>query len=183
MFPVPQNKALIRLFTMMRIQILASKKGSNPWKSVKIVGIPYILAWHLLISNPAYQFWCGSRIFIWCGCGSGCGSRLPKWADPDPDADLDPQHWFALCQLFCPRTINAQLTSRSVCGRYSTMTLDRIRRDLQRVLVDPLPGVFILPNEEDISTIHVLISGPFETPYEGGFFHFVVRCPPNYPFK
>jgi ubiquitin-conjugating enzyme E2 Z len=63
------------------------------------------------------------------------------------------------------------------------MTLDRIRRDLQRVLVDPLPGVFILPNEEDISTIHVLISGPFETPYEGGFFHFVVRCPPNYPFK
>jgi hypothetical protein len=37
--------------------------------------------------------------------------------------------------------------------------------------------------EEDISTLHVLIFGPFETPYEGGFFHFVLRCPPSYPFR
>ncbi|MEJ1287758.1 ubiquitin-conjugating enzyme E2Z [Cricetulus griseus] len=29
--------------------------------------------------------------------------------------------------------------------------------------------------------IHALITGPFDTPYEGGFFLFVFRCPPDYP--
>jgi ubiquitin-conjugating enzyme E2 Z len=31
--------------------------------------------------------------------------------------------------------------------------------------------------------IHALINGPFDTPYEGGFFYFILRCPPNYPFQ
>ena len=66
--------------------------------------------------------------------------------------------------------------------RYEKEALVRIRRDLQNMLMDPVPGVFVLPMDEDISSIHVLISGPFETPYEGGFFHFVIRCPPSYPF-
>lgn len=59
----------------------------------------------------------------------------------------------------------------------------RIQKDVQRVLLDPLPGVIVHPLDEDVTTIHVLISGSFETPYEGGFFHFVIRCPPNYPFR
>ena len=29
--------------------------------------------------------------------------------------------------------------------------------------------------------LHALITGPFDTPYEGGLFHFVIRFPPNYP--
>lgn len=32
-----------------------------------------------------------------------------------------------------------------------------------------------------ILQIHALITGPFDTPYEGGFFLFVFRCPPDYP--
>ena len=31
--------------------------------------------------------------------------------------------------------------------------------------------------------IHAMIIGPLDTPYEGGFFHFLVRCPPNYPIN
>lgn len=31
--------------------------------------------------------------------------------------------------------------------------------------------------------IHALITGPFDTPYEGGFFYFVIRCPPDYPIR
>ncbi len=64
------------------------KKAQTLEKVLKEDHFPYILAWHL-------QILMGIRIFIWCGCGSGCGSRLPKWcgklrilADPD----LDPQH-------------------------------------------------------------------------------------------
>ena len=32
-----------------------------------------------------------------------------------------------------------------------------------------------------LSQLHALITGPFDTPYEGGFFYFFIRCPPDYP--
>jgi ubiquitin-conjugating enzyme E2 Z len=41
----------------------------------------------------------------------------------------------------------------------------------------------ILPREDDITKIHALITGPFDTPYEGGFFHFYIRCPADYPLS
>ncbi|WAR04213.1 UBE2Z-like protein [Mya arenaria] len=31
--------------------------------------------------------------------------------------------------------------------------------------------------------LHALITGPFDTPYEGGFFYFLIRCPPDYPIR
>ena len=37
--------------------------------------------------------------------------------------------------------------------------------------------------QKDITLIHALITGPFETPYEGGFFHFLLWCPPDYPMS
>ena len=30
--------------------------------------------------------------------------------------------------------------------------------------------------------LHILINGPSDTPYEGGFFHFILRFPPDYPY-
>ena len=37
--------------------------------------------------------------------------------------------------------------------------------------------LFLFP----VSQLHALITGPFDTPYEGGLFHFMIRFPPNYP--
>ena len=34
-----------------------------------------------------------------------------------------------------------------------------------------------------IGKIYALISGPFDTPYEGGFFLFFLRVPPDYPMS
>lgn len=31
--------------------------------------------------------------------------------------------------------------------------------------------------------LHALLTGPFDTPYEGGFFYFLIRCPPDYPIR
>jgi hypothetical protein len=53
----------IQLVTLIRIRILASKKGSKPRKSAQIGSIPYIFACHLQID-----------------------------ADPYPDGDPGPQH-------------------------------------------------------------------------------------------
>jgi len=57
----------------------------------------------------------------------------------------------------------------------------RIRKDLKSIAKDPLPLIFPMMDEDNCTIIHALIVGPFETPYEGGFFWFVLNCPDDYP--
>ncbi|XP_022108193.1 ubiquitin-conjugating enzyme E2 Z-like isoform X2 [Acanthaster planci] len=58
----------------------------------------------------------------------------------------------------------------------------RIKRDIMNIYAEPPPGMCVVP-EEDITKVHALITGPFDTPYEGGFFHFLIRFPPDYPIR
>ncbi|KAH7957071.1 ubiquitin-conjugating enzyme E2 Z [Rhipicephalus sanguineus] len=44
-------------------------------------------------------------------------------------------------------------------------------------------GVFVEPEDDQVTKIHALVLGPVATPYEGGFFHFVIRCPSDYPSR
>jgi len=46
---------------------------------------------------------------------------------------------------------------------------------------DPLPLIFPMMDEDLATVIHALVVGPFDTPYEGGFFWFVLNCPDDYP--
>lgn len=48
---------------------------------------------------------------------------------------------------------------------------------------EPPPGMCIVPDKDDITKLHALLTGPFDTPYEGGFFYFLIRCPPDYPIR
>ncbi|CAF1033701.1 unnamed protein product [Rotaria sordida] len=61
--------------------------------------------------------------------------------------------------------------------------LARIKRDIFNLLKDPPPGIFIVPEPDDITKIHALIVGPLNTPYQGGFFYFILRCPPDYSIR
>ncbi|PIK52451.1 putative ubiquitin-conjugating enzyme E2 Z [Apostichopus japonicus] len=61
-------------------------------------------------------------------------------------------------------------------------SLLRIKRDIMNIYSDPPPGMCVFP-EDDITKVHALVTGPFDTPYEGGFFHFMIRFPPDYPNK
>ncbi|XP_077590037.1 ubiquitin-conjugating enzyme E2 Z isoform X4 [Stigmatopora nigra] len=63
----------------------------------------------------------------------------------------------------------------------SQPTILRIKRDIMSIYKEPPPGMFIVPDPQDMTKIHALITGPFDTPYEGGFFLFLFRCPPDYP--
>ncbi len=73
----------IQLFTLMRmrIQILASKKGSNLWKNTKV---------------GSYSIHFGLSSANWCVSRSGSGSSLSLWCGSgfsfDANADPDPQH-------------------------------------------------------------------------------------------
>jgi ubiquitin-conjugating enzyme E2 Z len=64
---------------------------------------------------------------------------------------------------------------------YSSDAIVRIKRDLTVIFDSPLPGICVKPDGDDITRLHILITGPFDTPYEGGFFYFYLRVPPNYP--
>ncbi|VEL37265.1 unnamed protein product [Protopolystoma xenopodis] len=48
---------------------------------------------------------------------------------------------------------------------------------------DPAPGICVVPDNDDMTKIYALVTGPFDTPYEGGFFVFLIGCPPKYPLK
>ncbi|KAF6775977.1 hypothetical protein AHF37_04547 [Paragonimus kellicotti] len=59
----------------------------------------------------------------------------------------------------------------------------RITKDLRTICNDPAPGICVIPDETDMTRAYALITGPFDTPYEGGFFLFLVCFPPDYPLK
>ncbi|GFU41535.1 ubiquitin-conjugating enzyme E2 Z [Nephila pilipes] len=65
----------------------------------------------------------------------------------------------------------------------SPQCLMRIKRDIMSIYNEPPPGMFIVPDESDMTLIHALLTGSFDTPYEGGFFYLLIRCPPDYPIR
>ncbi|KAH7976879.1 ubiquitin-conjugating enzyme E2 Z [Rhipicephalus sanguineus] len=61
----------------------------------------------------------------------------------------------------------------------SSQCLRRLEDDLLDLFNDPLTGVYIEPVA--VSQFHVVVVGPSDTPYEGGFCHFLIQCPKDYP--
>lgn len=61
--------------------------------------------------------------------------------------------------------------------------LKRIKNDTARVLDEQLEGIHVCPDDNEVTLCHALIQGPKDTPYEGGFFYFLLRFPPDYPIK
>ncbi|KAH7957217.1 ubiquitin-conjugating enzyme E2 Z [Rhipicephalus sanguineus] len=59
--------------------------------------------------------------------------------------------------------------------------LRRVGCDIRELEFYRVPGVFISAEENNIAKIHALILGTPGTPYEGGFFHFLMKCPPDFP--
>uniref|UniRef100_A0A0G4HYP7 Ubiquitin-conjugating enzyme E2 Z n=1 Tax=Chromera velia CCMP2878 TaxID=1169474 RepID=A0A0G4HYP7_9ALVE len=65
----------------------------------------------------------------------------------------------------------------------SPYSLRRFQSDMKEVRLRPLPGIFVCPDESVASIAHALLIGPEDTPYAGGFFHFLVNAPDNYPHE
>ncbi|KAH6945085.1 hypothetical protein HPB50_007145 [Hyalomma asiaticum] len=56
-------------------------------------------------------------------------------------------------------------------------------RDITELFNDAPPGVPIALVEHKANVIHALVQGPVCTPYQCGFFHFVIHFPAEYPIK
>ncbi|XP_018018022.1 ubiquitin-conjugating enzyme E2 Z [Hyalella azteca] len=64
----------------------------------------------------------------------------------------------------------------------SATALKRAERDVAMGMSSPTEGIFVSGDDANIMFVHAMIVGSFDTPYEGGFFQFMVRFGPNYPF-
>jgi ubiquitin-conjugating enzyme E2 Z len=52
---------------------------------------------------------------------------------------------------------------------------------MKSLFKEPLPGVCVCLSENDLTKAFAVITGPFDTPYEGGFFLFEIKFPNDYP--
>lgn len=59
----------------------------------------------------------------------------------------------------------------------------RILNDIRELYSDPVEGIFVAPDDDKITILHALIVGPKDTPYENGFFYFVITYPEKYPLS
>ncbi|KAK3925987.1 Ubiquitin-conjugating enzyme E2 Z, partial [Frankliniella fusca] len=53
--------------------------------------------------------------------------------------------------------------------------------DIRDIMKHPPWGSFVAPDETNYMMMHCIIVGPEDTPYEKGFFYFVVTFPSDYP--
>ena len=63
-------------------------------------------------------------------------------------------------------------------------------KHIKRILVDyidlnndPLEGIHIHYDDNDITKLYAMIIGPRDTPYEGGYYYFKIEYDENYPTK
>mmetsp|Transcript_38959 Transcript_38959/g.63701 ORF Transcript_38959/g.63701 Transcript_38959/m.63701 type:complete len:171 (+) Transcript_38959:230-742(+) len=59
----------------------------------------------------------------------------------------------------------------------------RLRRELERISKDQVPGCAARLRGSNIFEWEAFIEGPKDSPYEGGTFHLFMNFPTNYPIK
>lgn len=65
----------------------------------------------------------------------------------------------------------------------SRQSQKRLAKEYKKIERDPPPFIIAKPSEENILEWHYIITGPPETPFEGGQYHGILRFAPEYPFK
>lgn len=57
----------------------------------------------------------------------------------------------------------------------------RIVKETQRLLKEPVPGLEVVPNEDNLRYFSIKLKGPGDSPYEGGEFEMELYLPDGYP--
>lgn len=51
----------------------------------------------------------------------------------------------------------------------------RIMKDVQQLYNENPTDIHVIPQEDNLALVHALVIGPKDTPYENGFFYFVLK--------
>ena len=55
--------------------------------------------------------------------------------------------------------------------------------DIKDLINDPVANIYVQYDEKNLTTVHALVIGPEDTPYEDGAYFFTLTFPESYPFK
>ncbi|CAH1725297.1 ubiquitin-conjugating enzyme E2 N [Aphis gossypii] len=59
----------------------------------------------------------------------------------------------------------------------------RILKETQRLMQEPVPGISAQPDEGNARYFHVKVTGPEDSPFEGGLFKLELFLPEDYPMS
>lgn len=59
----------------------------------------------------------------------------------------------------------------------------RIIKETVRLLQEPVPGISAIPDEKNARYFHVVVTGPSDSPFEGGLFKLELFLPEDYPMS
>lgn len=59
----------------------------------------------------------------------------------------------------------------------------RIVKETQRLMQEPVPGISAVPDETNARYFHVIVTGPGDSPFEGGLFKLELFLPEDYPMS
>lgn len=59
----------------------------------------------------------------------------------------------------------------------------RIIKETERLIADQAPGIQATPHQDNLRYFSVVITGPAESPYSGGFFKLELFLPEEYPMS
>mmetsp|Transcript_34321 Transcript_34321/g.50462 ORF Transcript_34321/g.50462 Transcript_34321/m.50462 type:complete len:154 (+) Transcript_34321:84-545(+) len=59
----------------------------------------------------------------------------------------------------------------------------RIVKETQKLSADPPPGISVEARPENLRHFNVMLSGPIDTPFQGGVFRLELFCPKGYPME
>ena len=69
-------------------------------------------------------------------------------------------------------------------GRTTPMTaVSRLRQDFLRLKKDPVPYIVAEPLPSNLLEWHYVVTGPEDSPYDGGLYHGKLVFPVEFPFK
>lgn len=67
--------------------------------------------------------------------------------------------------------------------RVNNTATARLKQDYMRIMRDPVPYVKAVPLPSNILEWHYIVTGPENSPYEGGIYHGKLMFPREFPFK
>lgn len=84
----------------------------------------------------------------------------------------------ASVSLACRRWINI----KSIFAQMVSLPR-RIIKETQRLLQEPVPGISAVPDDSNARYFHVIVTGPDDSPFEGGLFKLELFLPEDYPMS
>ncbi|XP_054153273.1 ubiquitin-conjugating enzyme E2 Z-like [Oppia nitens] len=81
------------------------------------------------------------------------------------------------------RVNNTTTTNGGCVGGGDGSHIKRIMKDLQEFYRENSEDIYAVAEDNDLTRVHALIRGPQGTPYEKGFFYFILNFPTNYPIS